>query len=159
MIDNTFINSLNSNTYMVGLMMLLLNLGGKYLSLNLTKSQEDFLSHVFIRYIVLFAVVFIATRNILTAVVMMIVFIILVKFLLNESSRFCVIPKMFRMNSENSPVQVSDAEIENAKRVLDAAKRKKEYQDVYQKEINGKRESRVKQYKSNLALIASISHV
>ena len=39
----------NSNPYFIGIMMLLLNLGGRFLALEISKDQEKFLSHPVIR--------------------------------------------------------------------------------------------------------------
>ena len=150
--------SINQNTFMVGAMMLCLNLGGKYLSLHLTKSQEDFLAHVFMRYIVLFAVVFIATRNVLTSFVMTLVFIVITRFLLNEQSIFCIIPMSIRKLSDEVQDSVTDGEIEHAKRVLEKAKTKdKEIHDIRTIHANEK-QTQTKNYKNNLALISAISY-
>jgi hypothetical protein len=80
------VSSINSNPYFIGVMMLLLNLGGRFLSLEVTKGQEQFLSNPVIRRFLLFVVLFVATRNVLVAAGMTIVIIILLGYLLNEHS-------------------------------------------------------------------------
>ena len=79
------VSSINSNPYFIGVMMLLLNLGGRFLSLEVTKGQEQFLSNPTIRRFLLFVVLFVGTRNILVAAGMTIIIIIL-GYLLNENS-------------------------------------------------------------------------
>ena len=67
-------------------MMLLLNLGGRFLSLEVSKGQEQFLSNPMIRRFLLFVVLFVGTRNILVAAGMTVVIVILLGYLLNENS-------------------------------------------------------------------------
>ena len=40
---DAFLNIFNSNPYFIGIMMLILNLGGRFISLEVTKKQEQFL--------------------------------------------------------------------------------------------------------------------
>ncbi len=79
---------INTNPYFIGLMMLLLNLGGRFLGLELTKEQEKFLQHPWIRRVLFFTVLFVATRNIIVALVMTIFVILCVSILFNENSSF-----------------------------------------------------------------------
>jgi len=80
------ISGLNSNPYFIGVMMLLLNLGGRFLSLEVSKGQEKFLSDPLIRRFLLFVVLFVATRNILVAAGMTVIVVILLGYVLNEGS-------------------------------------------------------------------------
>lgn len=82
--------SVNSNPYFIGLMMLLLNLGGRFLALEISKEQEKFLSHPIIRRFFLFAVLFVGTRNIIIAAGLTIIVIILLGYLFNENSELCL---------------------------------------------------------------------
>ena len=59
--------SVNNNPYLIGIMMLLLNLGGRFLALEISKDQEKFLSQPMVRRFFLFAVIFVATRNVVIA--------------------------------------------------------------------------------------------
>jgi hypothetical protein len=80
------VSSINSNPYFIGIMMLLLNLGGRFLSLEVSKGQEKFLSDPMIRRFLLFVVLFVATRNVLVAAGLTIIVVILLGYLLNENS-------------------------------------------------------------------------
>ena len=84
------LTSINSNPYFIGLMMLLLNIGGRFLSLEISKEQEKFLSTPIVRRFLLFAVLFVATRNILIAAALTFVMILLIGYLCNENSDLCV---------------------------------------------------------------------
>ena len=87
---DTLLNSVNSNPYFIGIMMLLLNLGGRFLSLEVSKGQEKVLSDPIIRRFLLFVVLFIATRNVLVATGLTVIVIILLGYLLNENSDLCI---------------------------------------------------------------------
>lgn len=83
-------SSINTNPYFIGLMMLLLNLGGRFLSLEISKEQEKFLSKPIVRRFFLFAVLFVATRNIIIAAALAIIVILLIGYLFNENSDLCL---------------------------------------------------------------------
>jgi hypothetical protein len=99
--------SVNSNPYFIGLMMLLLNLGGRFLSLEVSKEQEKFLSHPFIRRFFLFVVLFVATRNIIIATGLTIIVIICLGYLFNENSDLCLWKSCIPDKSEK-PAQVQE---------------------------------------------------
>ena len=82
----------NSNPYIIGLFMLLLNLGGRFLSLELTKKQEAFLQAPWIRPLLFFTVIFIATRNLVVAFWVTILFFFVIWVVANENSPYCMIP-------------------------------------------------------------------
>jgi hypothetical protein len=82
--------SVNSNPYFIGLMMLLLNLGGRFLALEISKDQEKFLSLPAVRRFFLFAVLFVATRNVLIAGGLAIIVILCLGYLFNENSDLCM---------------------------------------------------------------------
>jgi len=80
----------NSNPYFIGIMMLLLNLGGRFLALEISKEQEKFLSHPVIRRFFLFAVLFVATRNVIIAAGLTVIVIFVLGYLFNENSELCL---------------------------------------------------------------------
>jgi hypothetical protein len=82
------IAGINTNPYFIGLMMLLLNLGGRFLGLEISKEQERFFQHPWVRRALFFTVLFVATRNIMVALVMTIFVILFMTILFNENSAF-----------------------------------------------------------------------
>jgi hypothetical protein len=84
-IENT-INSLNSNPYFIGSMMILLNLGGRHLASALTPEQDKFFQQPWFRRILIFVVFFVGTRNALSSLFMAIIINFLIAFLFNEQS-------------------------------------------------------------------------
>jgi hypothetical protein len=82
------IMGINTNPYFIGLMMLLLNLGGRFLGMEMSKEQEKFFQHPWIRRCLIFTVLFVATRNIIVALIMTVFVVLLMTVLLNENSAF-----------------------------------------------------------------------
>ena len=81
----------NTNPYFIGLMMLLLNLGGRFLAMEVTKEQEKFFQNPWFRRVLIFVVIFVATRNVFVAFWMALVIILILGFLFNENSALYVL--------------------------------------------------------------------
>ena len=84
-IEQVFL-ALNTNPYFIGLMMLLLNLGGRFIGMEISKEQEKVLVNPWVRRALIFTVLFVATRNVFVALIMTIFVLLLLSFLLNENS-------------------------------------------------------------------------
>jgi hypothetical protein len=89
------INSLNSSTFFAGIMMICLNIGSRYIQLNLDESTESYIKYALTKEILVFTISWMATRNIYTALVLTAVFVVLADFVLNEKSNYCLLPKNF----------------------------------------------------------------
>jgi hypothetical protein len=100
------IASINTNTYLIGMSMILLNLGGRHLSTSLTTTQDKFFQNPYIRPFMLFVVIFVATRNILTALWLAIGIIFAIGFLLNEHSTFYLLGDPIPPPKPVQPLQV-----------------------------------------------------
>jgi len=95
------IMTLNTNPYLIGIFMLLLNLGGRFLSLELTKKQEAFLQAAWIRPLIFFTVVFMATRNVVVAFWVTALLFFVIWVVANENSPFCMIPDWCGTNHQD----------------------------------------------------------
>ena len=87
---DTFLHIFNTNPYFIGIMMLILNLGGRFISLEVTKKQEQFLQHPWVRRVLIFTVLFVATRNIWVAFWTTVTVVLLLGYLFNENSSLCI---------------------------------------------------------------------
>ena len=87
---DSVMNSLNTSPYFIGSMMLAMNLGARFLPLEVSKGQEAFLSHPWVRRFLIFVVFFIGTRNVWVAFWMALIVILLLGYLLNENSSLCL---------------------------------------------------------------------
>ena len=102
---------LNTNPYLIGMLMLLLNLGGRFLALELTKKQEAFLQAAWVRPMIFFTVIFIATRNLVAAFWITLLFFFIIWVAANENSPFCMIPSWCGQE-DRTPAQVYEANIQ-----------------------------------------------
>ena len=110
---NMFMENLNRSKYFAGVMMILLNLGSRFLVSELSETQEQFLNNSIIRRIVVFTVVFIATKDVWVSLILTAVFIILVSNLFNENSYYCLMKKSKKMFK-----QISKNDYEKAKSII-----------------------------------------
>jgi hypothetical protein len=85
--------TLNANPYIIGVFYIFLNLGGRFLTMELTKRQEWFLGQPFMRPFILFCVMFVATRNLATAFWATGGILAVLWFFANENSALCLIPE------------------------------------------------------------------
>lgn len=90
---DAILQGMNQNPYFIGLMMLLLNLGGRFISLEVTKQQEQFLQLPWVRRVLIFTVLFVATRNLWVAFWSTLVVVLLLGYLFNENSALCLFGK------------------------------------------------------------------
>ena len=79
-----FIDDMNQNKYFIGFMMIILTIGGRFIIGELTPSQKKIIDNKFLRRIFIFCAFFMATRDILKAIVLTIIFIIIIAELLND---------------------------------------------------------------------------
>lgn len=84
------LHTFNQNPYFIGIMMLLLNLGGRFISLEITKQQEQFLQLPWVRRVLIFTVLFVATRNLWVAFWSTLVVVLFLGYLFNENSALCL---------------------------------------------------------------------
>ena len=122
-IHNTVL-SLNSSKIFAGLMIIVLNIGSKFVTIKLSKSMESYLKYTFSKQILVFAIAWMGTRDIYIALIISILFIIVMDYLLNEESPFCCLPESFTNYHvdllENN--QVSPEDVRKAKEVLEKAR-------------------------------------
>ena len=107
------IHNLNNSKYFAGILMILMNLGSKYISLELSETQDEFFSNIVIRRMMIFTVVFIATKDIIISLVITACFIIIVSGLFNESSKYCLI-----RNTNPQTKIISKEQFEKAKKII-----------------------------------------
>ena len=83
---------LSGNKYMLGLMILLINLGARYIGNEVSDFMHKVLNHKFARRFLIFLVLWMGTRDLVVAGVITISFIILVNTIFNENSNYCILP-------------------------------------------------------------------
>ena len=107
------LNKMNGNKYLAGVALLMLNLGSKYLIIDISKSTEQLLKLTIIRRFTLFSIFFIATRNIIISLILTMVFIVFSSGLFNDKSKFCILPKKLK------EVEIEQKEYQKALEVVE----------------------------------------
>jgi uncharacterized membrane protein len=87
MVHPQVIHSINTSPFFAGCVMLIMNLGGKYVSHEIPDGMNKFFSHPTIRKITIFCIAFVATRNVKTSLLITLLFILFSRFLMNEKSK------------------------------------------------------------------------
>jgi hypothetical protein len=113
-IIRNYLQKINQNNVFLGLTMILMNIGGRYIEVELSNNHKKFFSSKFGQYFFLFIIVFTATRDILLSLFVTIIFIIIVLNLFHENSKLCILPKSFREIDTNNDGILSPEEIKQA---------------------------------------------
>ena len=125
-----WVSSLNTNMFFAGIMMLTLNIGSRYIQLNLSPSAESYLKYAITKEFLIFTIAWMGTRSIYVALTLTAAFIILSDYAFNDKSKFCMLPEKFKkMQSSidlNDDKIISELEIKNAMEVLEKAKKQRE---------------------------------
>ena len=126
---NSSIKVLNSNKFFAGIIMLIMNLGSKFITIKFSPSQETYLKNTLGRQLLIFAICFIATKDIIISIILTSAFVMLADHLFNETSKFCVLPQSFKdLQSEldlNNDGKISEDEISKAIKLLSTHKKDK----------------------------------
>jgi|UniRef100_A0A6C0CI15 uncharacterized membrane protein len=128
MIPYDILNTLNSSKYFTGIMMILLNIGSRFVEIRLSDSMESFIKYNVARELLIFTIAWMGTRDIVVALVLTASFMVLSEFLLNHKSNYCILPEKYRYLDldKNKDGRISDGEINKAIETLEKARRQKE---------------------------------
>ena len=122
----TGINNLNHSKFFAGLVMILLNIGSKYISIKLSKTQESYLKNSVARQILIFAICWMGTKDIMVSLILTTVFIVLTQHLFHEKSKFCILPESWKVFEDvldlDGDGKISDDEIKKAMKILKKAR-------------------------------------
>jgi len=132
---NHHVMYLNNSKFFAGCIMILLNIGSKFISIQFSKSTEEYLKMSVSKQILVFAMAWMGTRDIYAALGLTAVFVVLSDHLFNEESTFCIVPHHYRVLNKleeaantNDDGKVSDDELNAALAVLEKAKKEKQKQ-------------------------------
>ena len=128
-IINEVLRPFNESKFLVALTMIFLNVGSKYIDLGFSKTQEQALRDGLAREMLIFAISFMGTRDIMTAFIMTAAFVVLSDMLLNEESKYCIIPNKLKkikalMDTNNDGI-ISPEEEKRALEILETAKKQR----------------------------------
>lgn len=129
----SFVNNnilyLNNSKFFAGVIMILLNVGSKFITIQFSKSTEEYMKMTVTKQLLVFAMAWMGTRDIYTALGLTAIFVILSEHLFNEDSSFCIVPHQYRVLEKvmdtNGDGEVSESELASAISVLEKARREK----------------------------------
>jgi hypothetical protein len=137
---NHHIMYLNNSKFFAGIIMILLNIGSKFITIQFSKSTEEYMKMNVCKEILVFAMAWMGTRDIYVALGLTAIFTILSDHLFNEESSLCIVPEKYRILDKivdtNGDGEVSETELSQAISILEKAKRektKKEQQGAFMK--------------------------
>jgi len=84
-ISNLF-NDLSNSKYFLGVMMIIVNIGARYIIEELNPEQKKYLNSIFFRRIIIFSAFFVATRDILSSITLTIIFVLFIGELFNNEN-------------------------------------------------------------------------
>lgn len=120
---------LNDSKFTAGIAMIMLNIGSKYISIGLTESQEAYLTSSLARQLLIFSVAFIGTKDILTSLLLTIIFIVFADYIFNENSKMCILPRHLKKIKKEIDIDkdgiITEEELNNAINILTKAKNNK----------------------------------
>jgi hypothetical protein len=126
---NNHILYLNNSKFFAGVIMILLNVGSKFIAIQFSKSTEEYLKATVTKQILVFSMAWMGTRDIYVSLVLTAVFTILSDHLFNEESTYCIVPHKYRVLSKlidtNNDGKVTEDEINIAILVLEKAKKER----------------------------------
>ena len=126
---NHHIMYLNNSKFFAGVIMILLNIGSKFITIQFSKSAEEYMKWSISKQLLVFAMAWMGTRDIYAALGLTAVFTILSEYLFNEESSLCIVPQKYRVLEKLIDIDddnvVSELELSAAVAVLEKAKREK----------------------------------
>jgi hypothetical protein len=118
MIDDN-VQTLNTSKVFAGIMVMVINIAGKFVQFRFSKSIENYLKFTFSRDVLIFCMIWMGSRDIYIALVVTIIFHIFSEQLFHEESPYCVLPESFTQQYEN--MGPTEDEIRKAKEILSQA--------------------------------------
>ena len=127
---NHHVMYLNNSKFFAGIVMILLNVGSKFISIQFSKSTEEYMKYTVSKQLLVFSMAWMGTRDIYTALGLTAIFTILSDYLFNEESALCMVPHKYRVLHKivdtNEDGVVSEPELAGAMAILEKAKREKQ---------------------------------
>jgi hypothetical protein len=127
---NHHVMYLNNSKFFAGIVMILLNVGSKFIQIQFSRSTEEYMKWSVSKQLLVFAMAWMGTRDIYTALGLTAIFTILSEYLFNEESSLCIVPPKYRILDKlvdtNEDGVVTEPELSAAIAVLEKAKREKE---------------------------------
>jgi hypothetical protein len=123
---NKYLYNINESKILAAISMLLLNIGSKYIELNISDSQAEYMRNEIGREILIFAMVFVGTKDILLSILVTLAFIALANTVFHEESNYCILPEKYkkinRIIDKNDDNIISNSELNKAYEILNKSR-------------------------------------
>lgn len=86
------LNRLNASKVVLGMSALTFNFGSRFVLADLTPAQQSLMQHPIVKRVIIFCMYFVTTRDVLMSITLALVTIVALEVLLNEGSKFCIMP-------------------------------------------------------------------
>jgi len=126
---HSHIKRINDSKIFAGIMIITLNIVSRFVNIKLSKSVESYLKYTFSKYVLVFTIAWMGTRDIYIAFTIMMIYLIIVDYLLDDDSMFCILPEEFKnyhrdlLDNDGENEDVSEEDIKKAEKVLEKAKK------------------------------------
>ncbi len=133
---NENIRRINDSKIFAGLMIITLNIASRFVTIKLSKSMESYLKYTFSKYLLVFTIAWMGTRDVYIALSIVFIFVIIVDYLLDDDSMFCILPEEFKtyhhelLENDGNNKDVSEEDIKKAEKVLEKAKKQNKSANV-----------------------------
>ena len=130
---NTKISYLNDSKFFAGLVMIMLNIGSRYITIKFSKTQENYLKNVLSKQIFIFSVAWMGTRDIYLSLIITLIFVALADYAFNDESRFCMLPSSYKnfdhILDKDGDGNISEEELKKAHEMVARAEDEKRKKD------------------------------
>ena len=127
-----FLLSLNSSRIIGACLMFVMNIGSKYIAKDVPLAVDIIFDNFWARMFVVLCIAFISTRDIMVSVLIMLLYILIFAYLLNDNSKACVLKdsikkykqkindykKEMQGRTPDMPYKISQHDVINAKEIL-----------------------------------------
>jgi len=102
--------------------LILVQVGGRYLKIELTPAQQKIINNVVIQSIILFAIILMATKNIVNSLIIVCFIYLCVKILFNENHKYNILSKKWLVDeniiSGNNYKSLKEIYIKNVSTII-----------------------------------------
>jgi hypothetical protein len=116
-------SSLSNSKILAAISLIIMNIGSKYITVKFNKSTEAFFKYIMSKKLFIFTICWMATKDIFISFLISLIFFMITEHLLNDQSKFCMIPneylnKIYNVVDTNQDGEIDNAEIKHALKIL-----------------------------------------
>lgn len=127
---NNAIKSLNTSKFFAGIIMIIMNIGSRYITIKFNPTVENYIRYGLSKQILIFSMCWMASRDIYISLTLTASFLILSEFLFNDESKLCIVPEKYRILTDvidqNKDGKIDQDEINRAIDILQKANKQNE---------------------------------